>query len=202
MIVKQYEAIVERRRHVQTSLLPVFDEIAQTCIKLARGGQGGINPLQSYLDGRISIDGATCSRRSVLLAIHDMAQDSEAPLALQRKALAQLMMLQMLPIPKLSLYRDIATAILRMEVVIRSAAAQAPKEQKPEPILSPATAAHWEDVREWVRSSVDALSVGLAGVRAAMPVLHAPRLSALALSGLRYQMRYYRPASLRAAVST
>lgn len=202
MNVKQYEAIVERRRHVQASLLPAFDEIAQNSLKLSRGRQGGVYPLQSYLDGRVIIDGITHSRRSILLAIHDMAEDREAPLALQRKALAQLIILQMLPIPKLALYRDIATSILRMEVVIRLAAAQAPKERTREPILSTASVAHWEDLRAWVQSSVEAVSVKLAGIRVAVPALHAPRLSSLALSGSRYQLRSYRHASLRAAIST
>ncbi|HWJ17428.1 MAG TPA: hypothetical protein VNR65_01750 [Geobacterales bacterium] len=132
------------------------------------------------------------------MTVHDMIEDREAPLVLQRKDLAQLIMLQMNPVPKLTLYREIATAILRMEAVMRQSAAQAPQEQKPEPILTPATLHHWEDLRQWVHSSVEAASVGLAGFRAAMPVLHAPRLSLLALSGL----RYYRPSGFRAAIST
>ncbi len=198
MIVNQYKAIVERRRHVQPSLLPVFDEIAQNCLKLMRGGQGGVAPLQSYLDGKINTHGVACSRRSVLLAIHDMVQDTEAPLALQRKALSQLIMLRMKQIPKLALYREIATSILRMEIVLREAAVQVSKEPKPEPILAPEAMAHLEDLRQWVYSSVDAVFVGLAAFRAALPQLHAARLSLAALSGLRFQ----RTASLGQAIST
>ena len=201
MKFKQYEAIVERRRHVHASLLPAFDEIVQSCVKIAQSARGtgnAFSSLQSYLDERVIAGGASFQRRSVLLAVHDMIEDREAPLALQRKALAQLIMLQMHPIPKLTLYRDIATAILRMEVVMRLSPPQEPQEQKPEPILTPASVHHWEDLRQWVHSSVETFSVGLAGFRAALPVLQAPRLSLLALSGL----RYYRPAGFRAAIST
>jgi hypothetical protein len=197
----QYAAIVERRRHVQESLLPVFDEIVQSCVKIAQSARGICNAfssLQSYLDERVIADGVPSQRRSVLLAVHDMIEDREAPLALQRKALAQLILLQMHPIPKLTLYRDIATAILRMEAVMRQSAAQAPKEQEREPILTPAGLHHWENLRQWVHSSVEAVSVDLAGFRGVVPVLHAPRLSLLALSGLRYQ----RPSGFRAAIST
>ena len=164
MKFKQYEAIVERRRHVHTSLLPAFDEIVQSCVKIAQAGRGtgnAFSSLQSYLDERVIAGGVSCQRRSVLLAVHDMIEDREAPLALQRKALAQLISLQMHPVPKLTLYRDIATAILRMEAVMRQSAAQAPKEQKREPIPAPASLPHWEDLREWVHSSAETVSVGL-----------------------------------------
>ena len=196
MKFKQYEAIVERRRHVHASLLPVFDEIARSCVKIAQGGRGtgnAFSSLQSYLDERVIAGGVSCQRRSVLLAVHDMIEDREAPLVLQRKALAQLILLQMHPVPKLTLYRDIATAILRMEAVMRMSAAQAPREQQREPVLIPASLPHWEDLRVWVHSSAEAVSVGLAGFRVVLPDLHAPRLSLLALSGLRYY---------RAAIST
>ncbi len=199
MSVKQYAAIIESRRHVHASLLPAFDEIAQSCVAIAQGrGTGNaFSSLQSYLDERVIAGGVPRQRRSILLAIHDMAEDKEAPLALQRKALAQLIMLQMLPLPNLTLYRDIATAILRMEVVMRLSA-QAPKEWKSEPVLTPASMHHWEALRQWCQSSVQTVSVGLAGFRATLPMLHAPRLSLLALSG----MRYHRPSGFRAAIST
>ena len=200
-----YGPVVERRRHVQASLLPVFDEIAQACVKIAQGGRGtgnAFSSLQSYLDGTVTAGGVSCSRRSVVLAIHDMAQDREAPLALQRKALAQLIMLQMHPIPKLTLYRDIAMALLRMEVVMRQLAARAPVEQEREPILSSAGMLVWEDVQQRVHASVEAVSLGLAGVRAALPQLHAPNLSSLMLSGLRYLPNFNGASGHRAAIST
>ncbi|HWJ18041.1 MAG TPA: hypothetical protein VNR65_04850, partial [Geobacterales bacterium] len=61
----------------------------------------------------------------ILLEIHDMKEDLEAPQALQKSALAEFNSLKLRPIPKLSSYRDIATALLRAEVVMRSAALQA-----------------------------------------------------------------------------
>jgi hypothetical protein len=51
-----------------------------------------------------------------------MKDDLEAPLALREKAFVELRSLRVLPAPQLKLYRDIATALLRMEVVIRSVA--------------------------------------------------------------------------------
>jgi len=71
------------------------------------------------------VDGAFCRRRTVLLATHDMKEEREAPAALQKNALAKLESLDIKPIPPLRFYRDIATALLRMEVVIRLEAMQA-----------------------------------------------------------------------------
>ncbi len=200
MKFNQYAAIVERRREVHASLLPTFDEIVQSCVKIAQAARGignAFSSLQSYLDEGVIAGGVSCQRRSVLLAVHDMIEDREAPLALQRKALAQLILLQMHPVPKLTLYRDIATAILRMEAVMRLSAAQAPQEQQREPVLTPASLHHLEDLRQWVHSSAEAVSAGLASFRAVLPVIHAPGLSLLALS-----VRYQRPSGLRAVIST
>ena len=199
MNLKLYMAIVETRRHVQESLLPVFDEIAQTCVKIAQGRRGTGEPfssLQNYLDGRVNVGEVSYQRRSLLLAVHDMAQDREAPLALRRKALAQLIALQMNPIPKLTLYRDVATAILRMEVVMRLSA-QAPKERKREPILASASPSYWEDLRQWSQSSADAMSASLAGLQTALLEIYAPRMPSLTFSALRYQFA----SSLRAVMS-
>jgi len=105
------------------ALLPAFDEIAQTFLRTAHGNV--YNSLQSYLDGRVAIDGASFTRRAILLAIHDMKDDLKAPFALQETALAELRWLKVRPTPELELYRDVATALLRMEVVLRSTALQA-----------------------------------------------------------------------------
>ena len=118
-------AAAEARQRFQVSLLPVFDEIAHTFLKTSHGKVH--TSLQSYLDGGGSIGDAYFTRRAILLAIHDMKEDLEAPLALQKRALAELMSLKVRPVSHLQLYRDIATAILRMEVVIRSTARQAMK---------------------------------------------------------------------------
>ena len=81
--------------------------------------------LQDYLDGSVLINGAYCSRRIVLLAVHDMKDKQEAPPALQSKTLSKLDLLNVRPVPQVIFYDDIATAILRMEVVIRLEAMQA-----------------------------------------------------------------------------
>jgi hypothetical protein len=48
-----------------------------------------------------------------------MKEDLEAPPALQERTLAEVESLKVQPAPELKLYRDIATALLRMEVVVR-----------------------------------------------------------------------------------
>jgi hypothetical protein len=115
--INAYVAVAEARRPFQVRLLSAFDEIAQTFLKAARGRAH--TSLQSYLDGVVAIGGACFTRRAILLAIHDMKEELAAPLALQEGALAELLSLKVWPAPELRLYRDIATALLRMEVVIR-----------------------------------------------------------------------------------
>ena len=110
-------AVAEARRPFQVGLLFEFDEIAQTYLKAAPGS--GHTYLQNYLDGVVAIGDAYFTRRAILLAIHDMKEDLAAPFALQERALAELLSLKVRPAPELRLYRDIATALLRMEVVIR-----------------------------------------------------------------------------------
>ena len=115
-----YLAVPEARRSFQLNLLSVFDEIAQTFLETA---QGKVHiSLQRYLDGKVAIGGDCFTRRAILLAIHDMRENLEAPLALQERVFAELRLLRVQPAPQLKLYRDIATALLRMEVVIRSVA--------------------------------------------------------------------------------
>ena len=111
------EARTVARRPFQVRLLSAFDEIAQTFLKAARGSAH--TSLQSYLDGVIAVGDACFTRRAILLAIHDMKEDLAAPLALQERAFAELLSLKVWPAPELRLYRDLATALLRMEVVIR-----------------------------------------------------------------------------------
>ena len=118
-----YLAVPETRRPFQISLLSAFNEIAQTFLRTPHGKVH--TSLQSYLDGGVAIDGAYFTRRAILLAIHDMKDNLKAPLALQETALAELLSLKVRPTPELKLYRDIATALLRMEVVLRSTAPQA-----------------------------------------------------------------------------
>jgi hypothetical protein len=112
----------------QSSLLSTFEEIAQTFLSSVSGERGNgkvFTFLQEYLDGSVLINGAYCSRRTVLLAIHDMKGKQQAPPALQSKTLSKLDLLNVRPLPQVIFYDDIATAILRMEVVIRLEAMQA-----------------------------------------------------------------------------
>jgi hypothetical protein len=59
-----------------------------------------------------------------------MKEKQEAPPALQSKTLSSLDLLNVRPVPQVIFYDDIATALLRMEVVIRLEAMQAPVESK------------------------------------------------------------------------
>lgn len=54
-----------------------------------------------------------------------MKEDLEAPVGLQKRTLAELQSLRVLPPPELRFYRDLATVFLRMEVIIRSRALRA-----------------------------------------------------------------------------
>jgi len=110
-------AVAEARRPFQVSLLSAFDEIARIFLKAARGS--AYTTLQDYLDGRVALGNAYFTRRAILLAIHDMKEDLDAPPALQERVFAKSASLKVRPAPELRLYRDIATALLRMEVVIR-----------------------------------------------------------------------------------
>jgi hypothetical protein len=72
----------------QSSLLSTFEEIAQTFLSSVSGERGDgkvFTFLQDYLDGSVLINGAYCSRRAVLLAVHDMKDRQQAPPALQPK---------------------------------------------------------------------------------------------------------------------
>lgn len=101
----------------QESLILAFEEIAQTFLLTAPVEK---QALQEYLDGSIEINGIRYRRRTVLLAVHDMKEELEASAGLQSKTLAHLVSLKVKPIPRLKSCRDVATAILRMEMVIRS----------------------------------------------------------------------------------
>ncbi len=117
----------EERHRFQVRVLPMFDDIAQAFLH-AVTGDGSTSKLSTpldYLDGKVDIDGVLYRRRQIILAIHDMKDELEVPLALQSKVLAKCIFLKLRPIPHLRLYRDIATAILRIEMVIRWTATQA-----------------------------------------------------------------------------
>jgi hypothetical protein len=124
---KEVTTKAEDRRRLQSSLLSKFEEIAHTFLNSLTGERGNgkvFASLQDYLDGSVLVDGAYCRRRTVLLAFHDMKEEREAPPALQSNTLAKLELLNVRPLPEVAFYRDIATAILRMEVVVRLEAMQ------------------------------------------------------------------------------
>jgi len=112
----------------QSTLLSTFEEIAQAFLSSVSGERGDgkvFTFLQDYLDGSVLINGAYCTRRTVLLGIHDMKEELEAPPTLGSMTLSKLALWNVRPLPQVTFYRDIATAILRMEVVIRLEAMQA-----------------------------------------------------------------------------
>ena len=130
---KEVVTEAEQRRRRQSSMLTTFEEIAQTFLNSVNGERGNskvFTYLQDYLDGSVLINGAYCRRRKILLAIHDMKEELEAPSALRSKTLAKLELLHLRPVPQVTFYQDVATAILRMEVVIRLEAMQALAESK------------------------------------------------------------------------
>ena len=156
---------VEERRRRQSSLLSTFQEIAVTFLNSVSGERGNgklFAALQDYLDGSVLINGAYCSRRTILLTIHDLKEELEVPSTLQSKTLAKLELLHVRPVPHVTFYQDIATAILRMEVVIRLEALQALEESVPGAAsqLVPALGQR----RRWSMSTLKTTGYGLAAI--------------------------------------
>jgi hypothetical protein len=100
------------------SRLPLFDQIAQGFLNTLFSHEASGSACLSYLDGKVKIDGATYTRRLVVLAIEDLKQQIEAPLSLRSEARELMMLLRLDPIPELKLYRDVATAILRIDAAL------------------------------------------------------------------------------------
>ena len=100
--------------------LPLFDQIAQGFLNTlsCHEARSDVSACLSYLDGKIKIDGATYTRRLVVLAIEDLKQQIEAPLSLRSEAYELMKLLRLDPIPELKLYRDLATAILRIDAAL------------------------------------------------------------------------------------
>ncbi|MGO9546532.1 MAG: hypothetical protein ACLPPF_17270 [Rhodomicrobium sp.] len=119
-MTKELVTSAEARRHIYAGWVPLFDQIAQGFLEAVAGRQkSGLFAVLNYLDGALVIDGASYTRRAVVLAMLDLKQHMEAPLTLQTDARAQMSMLELSPIPELKLYGDIATVILRMDSVLR-----------------------------------------------------------------------------------
>jgi hypothetical protein len=100
--------------------LPLFDQIAQGFLKALAGHQASRDAYTGldYLDGSVKIDGTAYARRVVVLAIEDMKQQIEAPLSLRNDAYAFMKLLGLDPVPELKAYRDVATAILRIDAAL------------------------------------------------------------------------------------
>jgi hypothetical protein len=147
----------DARRRFQTGILAAFDEIAQTYLDAMRGKRvtaEAFCSLQKYLDGTVVINGARHRRRGILLAVHDMKDNREASVTLQKKAKARLMLLEMQPVPELRHYRDVATAILRVEAVIRQSANQAPRAEERQPHPAIHAVAQLLDYRQQLQASL------------------------------------------------
>ena len=74
---KEVMTEAEEWRRRQSRMLSTFEEIAQTFLSSVSGERGNgkvFSSLQDYLDGSVLINGAYCSRRAVLLAIHDLKE--------------------------------------------------------------------------------------------------------------------------------
>ncbi len=122
MDTNEFVTAAESRSRIQTGLFSNFEEIAQTFLEAVSGDSGSdkiLFSLQEFLDSTVRIGESDYKRRAVLLAIHDMKEGREAPLSLQNRALSALKLLKVHPTPELNQYQDIATALLRMEVVVR-----------------------------------------------------------------------------------
>ena len=98
--------------------LPLFDQIAQGFLNTLFSHEASGSACLSYLDGKVKIDGATYTRRLVVLAIEDLKQQIDAPLSLRSEARELMKLLRLDPIPELKLYRDLATAILRIDAAL------------------------------------------------------------------------------------
>ncbi len=124
----EFTTAAEERRRTETGLLSEFEQIAQTFLDAVSSDSRSdkiLVSLQDYLDGTVRIREFNHRRRAVLLAVHDMIEEREAPLSLQSEALTKLKLLKVNPTPEVRLYQDIATALLKMEVVVRLRTAQA-----------------------------------------------------------------------------
>ncbi|MGO9475576.1 MAG: hypothetical protein ACLPWS_19550 [Rhodomicrobium sp.] len=107
----------EARQGSWAGRLPIFDHIASGFLK-RMASQKETSELVDYLDGADRIDGASYMRRAVVLAVEDLKQQIEAPPSLQSEAYARMRLLKLDPVPELKLYRDIATAILRIDAAL------------------------------------------------------------------------------------
>lgn len=101
--------------------LELFSQIVQGLLStLAVAGREAPD-CRGYLDGKVKIDGGLYPRRLVVLAIEDLKQQVVAPLPLRSEVYELMKHRELEPIPELKLYRDLATAILRVDAALHLA---------------------------------------------------------------------------------
>ena len=117
---REKEAEAARRRFY-AGRLPLFEQIAYVFLSTVASHQkrDELFTVSKYLDGAIKIDGASHRRRDFVLAIEESKQRIAAPSDLRSEVIARMRLLKLDPIPELKFFRDIATAILRMDVALR-----------------------------------------------------------------------------------
>ena len=105
-----------------TNRLDLFSQIVQGLLNtLAVHRDGEASACRCYLDGKVNIDGGLYPRRLVVLAVEDLKQQVVAPLPLRSEVYELMRHRELEPIPELKLYRDLATAILRIDAALQLA---------------------------------------------------------------------------------
>jgi hypothetical protein len=102
------------------SRLSLFDQVVQGFLAELSGYKRSIQvpACLDYLDGKIELDGHCYMRRAAILAVEDLTQQIEAPQPLRREVYSVMKLLCLDPIPELRSYRDVATAILRIDATL------------------------------------------------------------------------------------
>jgi hypothetical protein len=117
---KQVAVRAEANLSLYGGQIPIFDQIAIGFLKELSSHRQSMHATAclDYLDGKIKVDCDWYTRRSLILAVEDLKQQSEAPLRLRREVYDFMKLLDLTPIPELKLYRDVATAILRIDATL------------------------------------------------------------------------------------
>jgi len=100
--------------------LSLFDQVVQGFLNELSSHEKSIQvpACLDYLDGKIEVEGQRHVRRATILAVEDLTQQVEAPQLLRREVYAVMKLLGLNPIPELRSYRDVATAILRIDATL------------------------------------------------------------------------------------
>jgi hypothetical protein len=117
---KEAEVRVETGQGAYGSQLPIFDQIAHGYLKELSSHRKSIHARAclEYLDGKVKVDESWRLRRNIILAAEDSETQTEAPQSLRREVREFMKLLELDHIPELKLYRDVATAILRIDATL------------------------------------------------------------------------------------